>query len=58
MTILGVTAEHGNGLNVNHEGLDEMYGAAVRGEMDSILIKSMIRLGRAIPNTEDYERPA
>lgn len=56
MTVEGVTAEHGSGCDMNRKGLDEVYSAAERGEMEYVLVASITRLGRVILDTEDYVR--
>lgn len=54
MTVKGITAEYGSGSNMGRKGLDEVYGAAKRGEMDCVLVASMTRLGRVILDTTEY----
>lgn len=54
MTVKGVTAEHGSGCDMGRKGLDEVYDAAERGEMEYVLVTSMTRLGRVILDTMDY----
>lgn len=53
MTVKGITTEYG-GCDMGRKGLDEVYNAAEYGKMDCVLVTSMSRLGRVIPDTMDY----
>lgn len=54
MKVKGVTTEYGSGCDMGRKGLDAVYDAAERGEMDYLLVASMTRLGRIILDTTEY----
>lgn len=56
MKVKGVTAEYGSGCDMGRKGLDEVYDAAERGEMDCVLVARITRLGRVILDTTEYVR--
>ncbi|MDF9409671.1 MAG: hypothetical protein A4E52_00800 [Pelotomaculum sp. PtaB.Bin013] len=49
--IVGITAEHGSGLNYNRKGLKEVMKAAKAKQMDIALAKSTCRIGRITHKT-------
>ena len=46
LPIVGITAEHGSGLNFSRVGLCEVLEAAEDGRIDCVLVKNIERLGR------------
>ena len=49
--IVGITAEHGSGLDYNRRGLKEVMKAAKAEQMDIVLAKSICRIGRITHKT-------
>ena len=52
LSIMGITAEHGSGLNFSRAGLCEVLEAAEDGRIDCVLIKNLERLGRDLVKTD------
>ena len=46
LSIVGITAEHGSGLDYARAGLCEVLEAAEDGRVDCVLVKNLERLGR------------
>lgn len=51
-TIVGITAEHGSGLDFSQAGLCDVLVAAEDGDIDSVLITNLSRLGRDLQKTD------
>ena len=52
--IVGCTSKHETGTTMARPGLAEITNAALRGEMDILLVLNASRLGRDIRNTLEY----
>ena len=52
--IVGCTSRHETGTTMARPGLAEITNAALRGEMDILLVLNASRLGRDIKNTLEY----
>ncbi|MCX4371605.1 MAG: recombinase family protein [Dysosmobacter sp.] len=52
LSIVGITAEHGSGLDYSRAGLCEVLDAAEDGRIDCVLIKNLERLGRDLLKTD------
>ena len=52
--IVGCTSRHETGTAMAHPGLAEITNAALRGEMDILLVLNASRLGRDIRNTLEF----
>lgn len=55
-TIVGITAEHGSGLDFSRAGLRDVLVAAEDGDIDSVLITNLPRLGRDLQKTDSCIR--
>lgn len=55
-TIVGITAEHCSGLDFSRAGLRDVLVAAEDGDIDSILITNLSRLGRDLQKTDSCIR--
>lgn len=52
LSIVGITAEHGSGLNFSRAGLCEVLEAAEDSRIDCVLVKNIERLGRDPAKTD------
>ena len=52
--IVGITAEQASGLDFSRRGLAEVSEAVASGEIDSLLVKDLCRLGRDREKTDQY----
>lgn len=49
--IVGITTEIGNGLSLDRPSLNEVYQMAAEGRMDSLIVRSISRIGRDVGDT-------
>lgn len=53
-TVVGVMAEHGNGLTLDRPALAEVTRAVCAGEVDLVLVNNLSRIGRRWGMTQSY----
>ena len=53
-TIVGASAEQGNGLTLNRPALHEVTQAVLTGKVDVVLVQSISRIGREWAMTQEY----
>ena len=53
-TIIGATAEQGNGLALDRPGLEKVTQAVLAGKVDMVLVNSIDRIGREWGMTQAY----
>ena len=53
-TIIGATAEQGNGLALDRPGLEKVTQAVLTGKVDMVLVNSIDRIGREWGMTQAY----
>ena len=53
-TIVGVAAEHGNGLTLDRPALQKVTQAVLAGEVELVLVNSLTRIGREWGMTQRY----
>ncbi len=54
--IVGITAEHANGLDLSRRGLAEVSSAVDAGSVDLLLVANLSRLGRDVGRVDSYLR--
>lgn len=53
-TIIGATAEQGNGLTFDRPGVEKVTQAVLAGKVDVVLVHSLTRIGREWGMTQSY----
>ncbi len=56
LEIVGITAEHANGLDLSRRGLAEVSSAVDAGSVDFLLVANLSRLGRNVGKVDNYLR--
>lgn len=56
LSIVGVTSEHGNGLDFSRNGIKAVSHVIEAGGVDVLLVKDLSRLGRDVEETDVYLR--
>lgn len=54
LSIVGVTSEHGSGLDFSRDGIKAVFHAIVAGGVDVLLVKDLSRLGRDVEEIDIF----